>query len=108
MNLCILSGRLVSNATVRGKEPKALSFVVETINESNGGVKKDMVSCVLFKPAPELEEQLTSEGHGLYVELEGRVSSSSLKTNGEKRFNSDVIVRNWTFHAVNPESEVGS
>lgn len=103
MNLCILSGRIVKNATVRGEKPKALSFVVETVNHSNGEVRKDQVACCLFNPSEELEQDLTQGGEGLYVELEGRVSSSSLKTNGEKRYNSDVIVRNWTFTVVQPE-----
>jgi len=102
MNLCILSGRLINNAVVKNsKELKLLSFVIETINGANGSEKKDLVSCVLFKPTPELEERLTNEGEGLYVELEGRVSSSSLKTNGEKRYNTDVIVRHWTLSIVN-------
>jgi single-stranded DNA-binding protein len=105
MNLCILSGRIVSNATVRGEDPKALSFIVETVNKSNGSVKKDMVNCVLFKPTPELEAQLTSEGEGLYIEAEGRVSSSSLKANGEKRYNSDVIIRAWTLSIVNQRED---
>ena len=100
MNICILSGRIVKNATIRGADPKALSFVVETVNASNGNERKDLVGCVLFNPTPELEAQLTKKGNGLYAELEGRVSSSSLKTNGEKRYNSDVIVRNWTFCIV--------
>ena len=101
MNLCILSGRIVNHATVRGSEPKALSFVVATHNGSNGSAKQDLVSCVLFNPSPELEQQLSQRGAGLFVELEGRVSSSSLKTNGEKRYNSDVIVRHWTLSVVN-------
>ena len=102
MNLCILSGRLVGNAVVKNsKELKLLTFVIETTNVSNGSEKKDMVSCVVFKPSPELEEQLTTEGDGLYIEAEGRVSSSMLKTNGEKRYNSDVIIRNWTVHILN-------
>lgn len=101
MNTCILAGRIHENATVREGKTKALSFVVEASNGSNGNDKKDLVNCVLFKPDRELEAMLTEQGKGLYVELEGRVSSSSLKTNGEKRYNSDVIVRNWTFAVVN-------
>ena len=102
MNLCILSGRIVKNATAKNsKELRVLSFVVETVNIFNGNEKKDLVSCVCFNPDPELENQLTKDGEGLYVELEGRVSSSSMKTNGEKRFNTDVIVRNRTFVVVN-------
>ena len=102
MNTCILSGRISKNATAKdSKELRVLSFVVETVNTFNGNEKKDLVSCVMFNPEPELEKQLTKEGEGLYVELEGRVSSSSMKTNGEKRFNTDVIVRNRTFAVVN-------
>ncbi|MGZ5516521.1 MAG: single-stranded DNA-binding protein [Limisphaerales bacterium] len=101
MNTCILSGRIHDNATVREGKTKALSFVVETTNGPAANDKKDLVNCVLFKPDRELEAMLTEQGKGLYVELEGRVSSSSLKTNGEKRYNSDVIVRNWTFAVVN-------
>ncbi len=104
MNICILSGRIANNAIAKdSKELRVLSFVVETTNAFNGNEKKDLVSCVMFNPEPELEEKLTNEGEGLYVELEGRVSSSSLKTNGEKRFNTDVIVRNRTFAIVNPK-----
>ena len=106
MNTCILSGRMTHNAATRdAKGLRVLSFVVETTNNSNGGERKDQVSCVMFKPAPEVEKMLTSKGEGLCVELEGRVSSSSSKTNGEKRFNSDVIVRNWTFTVVNQAGE---
>jgi hypothetical protein len=101
MNICTLSGRIVKNATVRGTEPKALSFVIETVTVYNGDEKKDLVNCVLFNPSNRLETQLTKNGENLFVELEGRVSSSSLKTNGERRFNTDVIVRHWTLMIVN-------
>lgn len=106
MNLCILSGRLAKNASVKtSKELKVLSFVIETVNTFNGNEKKDLVSCVCFNPDSELESQLTQGGEGLYVELEGRVSSSSLKTNGERRYNTDVIVFNRTFAVVNHPGE---
>lgn len=101
MNLCILVGRIVKNATVRGSEPKVLSFVVETVANINGSAKKDQVSCTIFNPTSDLEKQLTTDGDGMFIELEGRVSSSSLKTNGEKRYNTDVIVRQWTLIVVN-------
>jgi single-stranded DNA-binding protein len=106
MNTCILTGRLVKNASVKtSKELKVMSFVVETINSFNGNEKRDQVSCVMFNPEPELENQLTKAGEGLYVEFEGRVSSSSLKANGERRYNTDVIARNRTFNVVNQQGE---
>jgi len=85
MNICILSGRIEKNATIQGSESKALAFIVETSNSSNGNGRKDVVACVLFNPT---------------LELEGRVSSS--KSPGEKHFNSDVIVRTRTFTIVKP------
>ena len=106
MNICILSGRLKGNAVVRGsKDTKVLSFIVETVVPFNDGQKKDLVSCVLFKFTSELEKKLTKNGDGLWIEAEGRVSSSILKTNGEKRYNTDVIVRHWTFNIINREGE---
>jgi len=106
MNTCILSGRLEKNAVVKNTQKvKVLSFVVETIYGYNGEQKRDLVACVLFKPSPELEALLVGEGQGLYVELEGRVSSSVSQTQGERRFNSDVIVRGRTL-AVQDHPEV--
>jgi len=108
MNICILSGRIKGNPvpkTSKGKETKVLSFVVETINPYNGGERRDLVSCVIFNCDETLEHRLIREGDGLWVEAEGRVSSSSLKTAGQRTFNTDVILRHWTFAVVHPEGE---
>ena len=106
MNICILSGRIRGDAvakTSKDKKTHVLSFVVETTSQYNGNEKKDLVSCVIFNASQKLEERLTQEGDALWIEAEGRVSSSSLKTAGERRFNTDVIIKNWTFAVVMPE-----
>lgn len=106
MNICILSGRLKGHAeskTSKDKKTNVLAFVVETVNQYNGGEKKDLVSCVIFNADEALENRLTQEGDGLWIEAQGRVSSNSQKTNGEKRYNSDVIIRHWTFAIVQGE-----
>jgi len=97
MNVCILSGRIWKNPTVKGTEPKTLSFLLETKTGLNGADKKErtnFVPCVLFNPDPELEGLLTSQGEGLLVELEGRLSGSAPDASGGRRFNTEVIVRN--------------
>ena len=97
MNICILSGRIVQNATARGSEPRTLAFTVETRYSTNGEEKKERsayVPCVLFNPTPEVEALLTTEGEGQWVELEGRISGSSPDSNSGRRFNTEVIVRN--------------
>jgi hypothetical protein len=105
MNLCILSGQLVKNAMVRGTEPKALSFTLETRYGGNENGKKERlahVPCVLFNPDPALEKLLTSQGEGLFAEFEGRISGSPPDANGGRRFNPEVIVRNKTFTVLEP------
>jgi len=100
MNICILSGRVFKNALVKGTEPKTLTFTLETKYGYNESGKKDRVAfvpCVLFNPEPEVEALLTTEGEGLVVELEGRVSGANPDANGGRRFNTEVIVKNRTF-----------
>lgn len=104
MNNCNLSGRLVRNATARGTEPKVLSFVLETRQNSNDGEKKDrvaLVPCVIFNPTVEVEKALSTAGRSMIVELEGRLSSSSYEVRGETRHTCEVIVRPWTL-AIQP------
>ena len=97
MNICILSGRIIKNATARGTEPKTLSFILETRYGVNGDEKRaSFVPCILFNPTPEVEALLTTEGEGQFVELEGRVSGSNPDPNTGRRFNTEVIVRNRT------------
>ena len=100
MNVCILSGKILTNATARGTEPKMLSFTLETKYGCNEKEKKDRVAfvpCVLFNPEPEVETLLTTRGEGLFVELEGRLSGASPDANGGRKFNTEVIVKNGTF-----------
>jgi hypothetical protein len=51
----------------------------------------------VFNPSPELERKLVTEGKGLYVELEGRINSSSYEVNGERKFQTEVVVFNRSF-----------
>lgn len=104
MNNTNLSGRLVRNATVRGSEPKVLSFVLETRANSNDGDRKERIAaipCVIFNPTWEVEQALTTAGKGMSVEFEGRLSSSSYEFKGETRHTVEVIVRPWTL-AIQP------
>ena len=78
MNICVLGGRLVRNATVKGTDRKVVRFTVETRDGHDEGETKERINqvpCVLFNPSPELEKRLTSEGEGLRVELQGRIAN---------------------------------
>ncbi len=98
MNVCILSGRLVRNAV--GNQEKALAFTLATrygFDPTDGKERVAFVPCVMFNPPKELVELLTNKGKGLLVELEGRVSNSSYEADGERKYKTDVIVKNGTF-----------
>ena len=76
MNICIIGGRVVRNATVKGTERKILRFTVETRDGHEEGENKERVNqvpCVLFNSTPELEQVLGSQGEGLRLEFMGRV-----------------------------------
>lgn len=78
MNLCVIAGRILRNATVKGTDRKVLRFAVETRDGHDEGEVKERVNqvpCVLFGATPELEQTLTAMGEGLHVELQGRVVS---------------------------------
>jgi single-strand DNA-binding protein len=97
MNICALGGRLVRNAVLRGTDKRVLLFTLETRNgrdEEDQKERINFVPCALFNPSIELERKLVNEGKGLFVELEGRIGSSSYEANGEKKFNTEVIVFN--------------
>jgi hypothetical protein len=105
MNVCILSGRLLRNATVKGSEPKTLSFILECRYGYNENEKKDRlayVPCVLFNPDSATEELLCTRGEGLFLELEGRLSGSLPDANGGRRFNTEVIVKNKSLNLFEP------
>jgi len=93
MNICVISGELVTNAVVRGKDKKVLVFTVATKNQN--GDSEAMVShapCVVFNPPAELEQLLSTRGKGLAVELQGRVSISRFDAKAEPRANAEVVV----------------
>ncbi len=103
MNVSNLSGKLARNAIVGGTGDKVLLFTLATKYGFNTIEKKDRtayVPCVLFNPAPELELLLSQKGKGVYIECEGRVSSSSYEVDGERKFKTEVIVRNGTLSVV--------
>ena len=104
MNTCNLSGKLARNAIVSGTGDKVLVFTLATKYGYNATEKKDRISyvpCVLFNPAPEIETLLSEKGKGVFIECEGRVSSSSYEADGERKFKTEVIVRNGTLSVVN-------
>ena len=93
MNICVISGELVANAVVRGKDKKVLVFTVATKNQN--GDSEAMVShvpCVVFNPPAELEQLLTTRGRGLAIELQGRVSMSQFDAKAGPRANAEVVV----------------
>jgi hypothetical protein len=96
MNLCVIAGRIIRNASVKGADRKILRFTAETRDGHDEGETKERINqvpCVLFNPSPDLEKTLTSGGEGLRVELQGRVASWGGETNGGKS-NAEVMVFN--------------
>jgi single-stranded DNA-binding protein len=96
MNLCVIAGRIVRNASVKGTDRKIVRFTVETRDGHDEGETKERINqvpCVLFNPSPDLEKTLTGGGEGLRVELQGRVASWGGETNGGKS-NVEVMVFN--------------
>lgn len=93
MNICVLSGEVVKNAVVRGKDKKVLVFTVATKN-GNGETEVNVshVPCVVFAPSEELQRLLTTHGRGLTIELQGRVNAGRFDANDEPRANAEVIV----------------
>lgn len=103
MNVFIGSGRLTRNAVVNGSDNKAMKFTIATKYGYDREAKQDRVEfvpCVLFNPSQAQEELLTQEGKGLFVELQGRVSTSQFEKDGEKKFSTEVIVNKGTFNIV--------
>jgi hypothetical protein len=93
MNICVISGELVANAIVRGKDRKVLVFTVATRSangDSEAGVS--YVPCVVFSPSEVLQQRLTTGGKGVAVELQGRVSVSRFDPSAEPRANAEVVV----------------
>ena len=100
MNLCVISGRIIRNASVKGTDRKVLRFTVETRRGHDEGETKervDQVPCVLFGATPELEQTLTNGGEGLKVELQGRITSWNGESNGRSSVEVVAFNRSLTF-----------
>jgi single-strand DNA-binding protein len=94
MNLCVLSGHLVRDGVVKGTDKKVLLFTLAAKHGAEENGQKERVShvpCVVFNPSPELEQALKK---GAWVELEGRISTSSYEANGERRYVTEVVAFN--------------
>lgn len=99
MNICVIGGRMIKNATVKGTDRKILRFCVETRDGHEEGDNKERVNqvpCVLFSPAPDLEQTLSSQGEGLHVEFQGRIASWG-DNNGKSGAEVVVFNRSLTF-----------
>ena len=99
MNLCVIAGRIVRNASVKGDDRKILRFTVETRDGHDEGETKERINqvpCVLFNPSPELERTLASKGEGLRVELQGRVANWG-ENSGKSSAEVVVFNRSLTF-----------
>ena len=97
MNICVLAGRLVRNAIVKGTDRKVLLFTVATSlwSDENGQTERmTHVPCVVFNPSPDLVKSLVQGGQGTYLELEGRIVTSSYESNGERKFTTEVVAFN--------------
>jgi len=99
MNVVVLAGRIVRDASVKGIERKVLRFTVETRDGHDEGEVKERINqvpCVLFGPSPELEQVLITSGEGRQVELQGRVASWGGE-NGKSQVEVVVFNRSLTF-----------
>ena len=97
MNICAISGRLVRDAVLKGTDRKVLVFTLATQNGHDENSQKERVMhvpCVVFGPSDDLVRSLVQNGQGTYIELEGRVITSSYETNGERKFTTEVVVFN--------------
>ena len=94
MNACVIVGTVSSNGVARGKKTKALVFTVITKQRGNGEEEQELISyvpCVIFNPPADLEQQLTTAGKGMQIELQGRVNARH-EANEEPKSNGEVVV----------------
>ena len=97
MNICAIAGHLARNAVLKGTEKKVLLFTLAAKAGWDDNEQKDRVSyvpVVVFNPSEDLVQSLVNNGKGTYVELEGRVTSSSYEANGERKFTTEVVAFN--------------
>lgn len=95
MNVVTLTGRLVQNAVVFGKDNETMKFTVASsggYDSSSQEARVDYVPCVMFRAPEKLRQLLVAQGKGKPVELQGKVSTSSYEQQGVKRYATEVIV----------------
>ena len=94
MNIVVLTGRLVRNAIVHGKERQALKFTLACDSGYNAQSQKphtDFVPCTVFGAPDKLRDLLANEGKGKAVEIQGRITTGSFEHNGTPRYVTEVI-----------------
>lgn len=97
MNICAIAGRLARNAVLKGTDKQVLLFTLAATAGWDEHEQQDRVSyvpIVVFNPSEDLVHTLVQRGKDTYVELEGRVVSSSYEANGERKFTTEVVAFN--------------
>ena len=82
---------------LKGAEKKVLLFTLVATCGWDDTEQKDRVSyvpVVVFNPSEDLVQTLVNRGEGTYIELEGRVVSSSYESKGERKFTTEVVAFN--------------
>lgn len=103
MNSVAVSGRLIRDAIINENKVQVLRFLVlaqHGYDTEEGKPRQSIVPCKLFKPSEKLVDLLTSKGQGIFIEVSGRISSSSYEKNGEKRYSVEVTVTPGTLNIV--------
>ena len=103
MNVFNGAGRLTANAVVNGKDRKALKFSIAARYGYNKKDEKELVEfvpCVMFEPSENQEKFLTEEGKGVFVEFQGRVSTSKYEVDGQTKYSTQVVLDKRSFHIV--------
>jgi single-stranded DNA-binding protein len=96
VNIVLLTGRLTSNARLRGKKARVLAFTVETKQkiDNEQEERSSFVPCVAFNVPTEIEAALLERGQSQFVELQGRITTTDFETAGERQHSVEVIVFN--------------
>ena len=103
MNVFNGAGRLTANAVVNGTDRKALKFSLAARYGYNSKESKELVEfvpCVMFEPSENQEKFLAEEGKGVFVEFQGRVSTSKYEVDGQTKYSTQVVVDKRSFHIV--------
>ncbi len=94
MNIVCISGRLVRNAVVFGREKQVLKFTIACNSGFSAQTQKphtDYVPCAVFGATDKLRDLLVQGGKGKPVEIQGRITTSNFEQNGSQQFVTEVI-----------------